>query len=172
MVETALTCSPSRFNKATAPSLIKHYRDCVKGAPRELYANVLLTAGPAGKESLMVIQICYVGPRDKGQEYLQAISSWDGEKCLLNEVDEKSFLHHQDSVAQVLRGKGLPTLQPIFRSPIYAFFILCSGETVVHPFSPHLISTGRHYQRHRHAIRRHSSGMQYVCMLSPILMCP
>jgi hypothetical protein len=55
----------------------------------------------------MVVQMCYVGSREKGQEYLNALSSWDGEKCLLNEVDEKSFLHQQDSVAQVLRGKGL-----------------------------------------------------------------
>ncbi|KAF6759991.1 hypothetical protein DFP72DRAFT_805866 [Ephemerocybe angulata] len=95
-----------RFNKATAPSLIKHFRDCVKGAPRELYANVLLTAGPQGKDSLVVVQMCYVGPREKGQEYLAAISSWTGERCLLNEVNEKSFLHQQDSVAQVLRGKA------------------------------------------------------------------
>ena len=87
--------------------MIKHFRDCVKGAPRELYANVLLTAGPAGKDSLMVVQMCYVGSREKGQEYLAAILSWDGERCLLNEVDEKSFLHQQDSVAQVLRGKGI-----------------------------------------------------------------
>lgn len=97
----------SRFNIATAPSLIKHFRDCVKGAPRELYANVLLTAGPAGKDSLVVIQMCYIGPQGKGQEYLHALSSWDGEACLLHEVDEKSFLHQQDSVAQVLRGKGI-----------------------------------------------------------------
>lgn len=96
----------SRFHRATAPSLIRHFRDCVKGAPRELYANVLLTAGPAGQDSLVVIQMCYIGPRIKGQEFLQAISSWDGERCLLNEVNEKSFLHQQDSVAQVLRGKG------------------------------------------------------------------
>ncbi|KAF9463538.1 hypothetical protein BDZ94DRAFT_1163851 [Collybia nuda] len=95
-----------RFNRATTPSLIKHFRDCVKGAPQELYANVLLTAGPKGKDSLAVIQMCYVGPKEKGQEYLAAISSWDGERCLLNEVDEKSFLHQQDSVAQVLRGKA------------------------------------------------------------------
>ncbi|KAL4079098.1 hypothetical protein J3A83DRAFT_4356097 [Scleroderma citrinum] len=95
-----------RFHRATAPSLIKHFRDCIKGAPRELYANVLLTAGPAGQDSLVVIQMCYIGPKIKGQEYLQAISSWDGERCLLNEVDEKSFLHQQDSVAQVLRGKA------------------------------------------------------------------
>jgi len=95
-----------RFHRATAPSLIKHFRDCVKSAPRELYANVLLTAGPAGKDSLVVIQICYLGPREEGREYLQAISAWDGECCLLNEVHEKSFLHQQDSVAQVLRGKA------------------------------------------------------------------
>src|ERR1700722_12870480 len=96
----------SRFRKATAPSLIKHFRDCVKGAPRELYANVLLTAGPEDKDSLVAIQMCYVGPKEKGQENLAASSSWDGEQCLLNEVDEKTFLNQQDSVAQVLRAKG------------------------------------------------------------------
>ncbi|KAF9011582.1 hypothetical protein BDZ89DRAFT_1077652 [Hymenopellis radicata] len=95
-----------RFHPATAASLIKHFRDCVKGAPRELYANVLLTAGPEGKDSLVVIQMCYVGTKEKGQEFLAAISSWTGETCLLNEVHEKSFLHQQDSVAQVLRAKA------------------------------------------------------------------
>ena len=86
---------------------MKHFRDCIKAAPRELYANVLFTAGPVGKDAVVVIQICYIGPREKGQEYLDAISSWDGERCLLNEVNEKSFLHQQDSVAQILRGKGM-----------------------------------------------------------------
>nr|VWO94971.1 Bifunctional solanapyrone synthase (EC (EC (FAD-dependent monooxygenase sol5) (Prosolanapyrone-II oxidase) (Prosolanapyrone-III cycloisomerase) (Solanapyrone biosynthesis protein 5) [Ganoderma boninense] len=105
-----------RFHRATAPSLIKHFRDCIKDAPRELYANVLLTAGPADKDSLVVIQICYVGPKAKGVEYLQAISSWDGERCLLNEVNEKSFLNQQDSVAQVLRGK--PGRQWFLRSAL------------------------------------------------------
>jgi len=98
--------SNSRFHRATAPSLIKHFRDCVKQAPRELYANLLLTAGPADQDSLVVIQMCYIGPKEKGLEYLQAISSWDGESCLLNEVNEKAFLNQQDSVAQVLRAKG------------------------------------------------------------------
>ena len=96
----------SRFHKATAPSLIKHFRDCIKQAPRELYANVLLTAGPADQDSLVVIQMCYIGPKEKGVEYLNAISSWDGESCLLNEVNEKAFLNQQDSVAQVLRARG------------------------------------------------------------------
>ena len=67
---------------------------------------MLLTAGPANQDSLVVIQMCYVGPKEKGTEYLQAISSWDGERCLLNEVNEKSYLSQQDSVAQVLRGKS------------------------------------------------------------------
>ena len=67
---------------------------------------MLLTAGPADQDSLVVIQMCYVGPKEKGIEYLQAISSWDGETCLLNEVNEKAFLNQQDSVAQVLRAKG------------------------------------------------------------------
>ncbi|KAF7362444.1 FAD-binding PCMH-type domain-containing protein [Mycena venus] len=84
--------------------------------PRELYANVLLTAGPEGKDSLIVVQMCYIGPKEKGQEYLLALSSWDGERCLLNEVHEKSFLHQQDSVAQVLRGK--PGRQWFIRSAL------------------------------------------------------
>ncbi|KAH9889303.1 hypothetical protein C8Q73DRAFT_707067 [Cubamyces lactineus] len=95
-----------RFHRATAPSLLKHFRDCIKGAPRELYANALLTAGPADKDSLVVLQMCYAGPRERGAEFLQAIASWDGERCLLNEVNEKSFLRQQESVAQVLRGKA------------------------------------------------------------------
>jgi hypothetical protein len=77
----------------------------VKGAPRELYANVLLTAGPADQDSLVVVQICYVGPRAAGQAILAALAAWDGEPCVLNEVDEKAFLAQQDSVAQVLRGQ-------------------------------------------------------------------
>lgn len=52
-----------------------------------------------------MIQICYVGPKEHGLEYLQALSSWTGERCLLNEVHEKTFLSQQDSVAQVLRGR-------------------------------------------------------------------
>lgn len=54
----------------------------------------------------MVVQMCYVGPKEQGMEFLNAIASWDGERCLLNEVNEKSYLAQQDSVAQILRGKG------------------------------------------------------------------
>ncbi|CAE6410755.1 unnamed protein product [Rhizoctonia solani] len=102
------------FNKATAASLIMHFRDCIKSAPRELYANCILTAGPKnqGKDlwrfvrgrALVVIQICYAGPRAEGLPFLQAISSWEGEGCVLNEVQEKEFVWQQDSVAKVLKG--------------------------------------------------------------------
>ncbi|KAH9983185.1 hypothetical protein BJV77DRAFT_966954 [Russula vinacea] len=90
---------------ATAPSLLRHFRDCVKGASRELYANVLLIAGPANEYSLVVIHMCYAGPKEQGVKYLQAFSSWDGGPCLLNEVQEKTFLNQMDSVTQLLRGK-------------------------------------------------------------------
>lgn len=101
---------------------------------------MLLTAGPAGKDSLVVIQMCYIGPKEKGQEYLAAILSWDGEKCLLNEVDEKRFLYQQDSVAQVLRGKGWvsSTAQRyILTRPSHTH----SRKTMVHPLSSYFFST-------------------------------
>lgn len=69
---------------------------------------MLLTAGPQDKGSLVVVQLCYVGvgAGEKGKEFLQAIESFTGEQCVLNEVSEKSFIAQQDSVAQILRGKG------------------------------------------------------------------
>ena len=59
-------------------------------------------------------------------EYLQAISSWDGESCLLNEVNEKAFLNQQDSVAQVLRAKGQHYRH--FRSP--ATILMCYSDFI------------------------------------------
>ncbi|KZO92326.1 hypothetical protein CALVIDRAFT_466383, partial [Calocera viscosa TUFC12733] len=94
------------FNPATTPSLIAHYRDTIKSCPKSMYANVLLTAGPPGKAGIVVIQICFFGPRSEGQPILDAILSWSGEACLLNAVSEKSFLSQQDSVERVLRSAG------------------------------------------------------------------
>lgn len=96
--------APSKFRRSTAASLIKHFRDCVKNVPRELYANLILTAGPAG-DALVVIELCYLGTRENGIEILQAIASWDGEQCLLNDVCEKSFLDQQSSFAHLLKGQ-------------------------------------------------------------------
>ncbi|KAF7325301.1 FAD-binding PCMH-type domain-containing protein [Mycena venus] len=106
----------TRYKAKAFPVPVVFAGNLLLGAPRELYANVLLTAGPEGKDSLIVVQMCYIGPKEKGQEYLLALSSWDGERCLLNEVHEKSFLHQQDSVAQVLRGK--PGRQWFIRSAL------------------------------------------------------
>ncbi|KAG9009848.1 hypothetical protein FRB94_013535 [Tulasnella sp. JGI-2019a] len=91
------------FHQSTAASLIKHFRDCVKSAPPELYANVILTAGPRNNGALVVIQICWIGTKDGGLPFLQAIMSWSGDQCLLNEVNEKTFAHQQDSIAKVLK---------------------------------------------------------------------
>jgi hypothetical protein len=101
------------FNHITAPSLIRHWRDCLKGTgesiPRELYSNLILTAGPpsGARENVIVIQVCYMGTSaadEVGNSFVQAISSWTGERCLLKDVAEKTFLEQQDGVAQVLKG--------------------------------------------------------------------
>ncbi|KAG8896502.1 hypothetical protein FRC00_005845 [Tulasnella sp. 408] len=89
---------------------MKHFRDCIKSAPRELYANVILTAGPRKERddqhggALVVIQICWLGPREGGAPIVNAILSWSGGSCLLNEVAEKTFKNQQDSVAKVLKA--------------------------------------------------------------------
>jgi hypothetical protein len=151
----------SRFHRATAPSLIRHFRDCVKQAPRELYANVLLTAGPADQDSLVVIQICYVGPKEKGLEYLQAISNWDGETYLLNEVNEKAFLNQQDSVAQILRAKRLYRFpcRRLNSSDALLLFYFGSRKAMVHPFDPHHFAPGRDNQQNRSRICRHADRL-------------
>jgi len=120
------------FNPSTASSLIAHWRDCVKSVPNDLYANLILTAGPptpnGGKNSMnaredpaltkrvkmeakgqvnnsvIVIQICFLGPRSQGEAIVQAILAWTGERCLLKDVEMRSFMEQQDSVANVLRS--------------------------------------------------------------------
>jgi hypothetical protein len=79
--------------------------------------------------------MCYVGSKEKGQEYLAAISAWDGEQCPLNEVDEKSFLHEQDSVAQVLRAKGA-VVAPVFNFAPVLDEPSSSGQPMVHTLNP------------------------------------
>jgi len=94
------------FRPTTAPLLFKHIRDCSKGAPPELYINVLLTAGPKPEQAILIVQMCFIGNKVKGTPFLQALLSCDVEKVLLNEVAEKSFLNQQKSVAKVLRGEA------------------------------------------------------------------
>ena len=109
-----MTFPHSGFNRSTAASLIRHFRDCIKNAPNELYANAILTAGPRKSDStvgdekraLVVIQICWLGPKEGGLPFVSAILSWSGGQCLLNEVNEKTFSNQQDSVAKVLKAAG------------------------------------------------------------------
>lgn len=93
------------LNPATASSLIRHWRDCLKsGLPRTFYSNLILTAGPSKTSHVIVIQICFLGSKSEGEPLVQMISSWSGERLLLKDVEERSFLSQQDGVAKVLKG--------------------------------------------------------------------
>ncbi|KAJ9093584.1 hypothetical protein QFC19_008313 [Naganishia cerealis] len=92
------------FNRETTPRLIQHVRDCVKASPRKLYVNMILTAGPAHLAGVVIVQLCFVGSQESGAEYLQAISSWEEERCLFKDIRERDFLEQQDSVANILKG--------------------------------------------------------------------
>lgn len=83
---------------------MRHVRDCVKGSSRNLYTNFILTAGPNSTTGVVIIQLCYIGNRNAGAEYLTAISAWDEERCLFKDVEERDFLQQQDSIANVLKG--------------------------------------------------------------------
>lgn len=69
-----------------------------------MYANMILTAGPSMMLGVVIIQVCFSGARQKGAELMEAISSWQEERCLFKDIEERSFLQQQDSVANVLKG--------------------------------------------------------------------
>lgn len=68
--------------------------------------NLILTAGPTPAQHVVVIQLCYVGPRSEGDQFLQNIMSWEGEVCLLKDVETRTFMTQQDSVVQILSAQG------------------------------------------------------------------
>lgn len=90
------------FNRETAPSCLRHFRDSIVDAPRQLYANLILTAGPdSGSErggiegmvdgkgkgagghgggAVIVIQICWNGGREEGGEWVRKLCNWEGEQ--------------------------------------------------------------------------------------------
>lgn len=95
------------FNPATTPSLLRHVRDCVKGAPRALYTNIIMTAGPIGTPAIVAIQLCYSGPRSEGEQYIQAIGAWREESPLFQDFSERTFSRQQLAVEEVLKdGRG------------------------------------------------------------------
>jgi hypothetical protein len=65
---------------------------------------MILTAGPADLAGVVIVQLCFAGSQETGAEYLQAISSWEEERCLFKDVRERDFLEQQDSVANILKG--------------------------------------------------------------------
>lgn len=93
------------FNPATAPSLIKHWRDVFKSAPRELTTHLVLTAGPNEQSHVVVIGMCYIGPRSMGDQYLSALLAWEGEHVLLKDVEMRTFLTHQENVVHILKAQ-------------------------------------------------------------------
>jgi len=63
-----------------------------------------MTAGPSGASAIVVIQICFSGSRSEGDVYLQAINSWEGGRCMLQEFSERTFERQLTAVEEVLRG--------------------------------------------------------------------
>jgi hypothetical protein len=94
----------SLFDKETTPSLLRHVRDCIKGSPRSLYANIIMTAGPPGAPAIVVIQLCFSGRRAEGETYVQAIGSWEGGRCLFQDFSERTFERQQLAVEEILKG--------------------------------------------------------------------
>ena len=102
-----MRASYSPFNPITAPSLVKHWRDCIKSAPRELYTNITLTAGPSAKGHVIIMQFSWCGRlQAEGEAILQAILSWDGERCLLKDVEARPYADQQENVSQILSSRS------------------------------------------------------------------
>ncbi|KAH8921707.1 FAD-binding domain-containing protein, partial [Atractiella rhizophila] len=94
------------FNPLTTPSLITHWRDCLKGIKRELYSNITLTAGATPNQHVVVMQICWTGEREEGEKIVQSLTSWTGERSLFSNVSERYWLDQQDSVKRLLQPKS------------------------------------------------------------------
>jgi hypothetical protein len=69
-----------------------------------LYANLIMTAGPPGAPAIIVLQLCFTGPRAEGDTYIQAIGAWDGGRPLFQDFSERSFERQQLAVEEVLKG--------------------------------------------------------------------
>lgn len=85
---------------------MKHWRDCCKNAPREMYCNFILTAGPENQANVVIIQPCFVGAYPDSDALIQTIMAWEGERCLFKDIGMRTFMTQQDSVAQVLKSHG------------------------------------------------------------------
>ncbi|ORX40036.1 hypothetical protein BD324DRAFT_616012 [Kockovaella imperatae] len=92
------------FDRQTTPSLLRHVRDVLKGSPKSQYTNIIMTAGPPGAPAIVVFQLCCSGTKAEGEAYLQAISSWEGGRCLFQDFSERTFERQQLAVEEILKG--------------------------------------------------------------------
>ncbi|EIW73493.1 hypothetical protein TREMEDRAFT_73082 [Tremella mesenterica DSM 1558] len=92
------------FDRQTTPDLLRHLRDCIKGAPRTVYCNIIITAGPTDNSSIVAIQLCFSGSRSEGEVFVQAISSWDGGQSIFRDFSERTFERQQVAVEEILKG--------------------------------------------------------------------
>ena len=64
-----------------------------------------MTAGPnGGTAAIVIVQLCFSGSRSEGELYLQAISSWDGGRCMFQDFSERTFERQQVAIEDVLKG--------------------------------------------------------------------
>ena len=92
--------------------------------------NLILTAGPNPASHVVVIQLCYLGARSVGDQFLQNIMSWEGERCLFKDVETRTFLTQQDSVVQVLSAQSESLFCLVERYGIQWLTRLAQVETV------------------------------------------
>ncbi|WVW84786.1 hypothetical protein I302_106821 [Kwoniella bestiolae CBS 10118] len=92
------------FDREKTPSLLRHVRDCIKGSPRTLYTNIIMTAGPPGAPAIVIFQLCFSGARAEGEMYVQAISAWEGGRSLFQDFSERKFERQQLAVEEILKG--------------------------------------------------------------------
>ena len=66
---------------------------------------VLMSAGPPGQGSIIAIQICFTGSRERGAEFHDLIRAWDnGRGCLMNDVGTKLYLMQTGTVERLLKA--------------------------------------------------------------------
>lgn len=92
------------FDPESTPALLRNIRDVIKGAPRTLYLNIIMTAGPPGSGAIVVVQMCFSGTRSEGEMYVQLVSSCDGGKLIFRDFAERTFERQQVAVEEVLKG--------------------------------------------------------------------
>lgn len=93
------------FDRESGADLIRHWRDIFHDAPKELYSNFVIAAGPqAPSGTVAILQICHLGSHDVGMTYYQRMSAFAGAKYHFKDCDEISYLRQQALVEAVLKG--------------------------------------------------------------------